>query len=268
MAEGYSTVSYLTHPTLNVSAHFVIERDGDIVQMVGYDDASHSAHIAIDPDDADATDCGGLYNPATARLVLGSGWADINAYVVAVEVEGFRKDGPNTAQVDAIAELGQHLRAHYPTIRGNLGHRDVQDYKGCPGCRFPWAVIGGHGLTTGRLPMESDDVAIQLATRLVSDYRLDVPKDTPFWLSADLSGTPAGKHPAATLGYIGAVVGQPSRAVRIVTGKPYSDRVPRPSVCYVRESVGVPYYVEPPNPPDTDNPDPATDLGPGLYRVS
>jgi len=44
--------------------------------------------------------------------------------------------------------------------------------------------------------------------------------------------------------------------------------VPRPSVCYVRESVGVPYYVEPPNPPDTDTPDPATDLGPGLYRVS
>lgn len=145
MAEGYRTVGYLTHPPSNNSAHFVIERTGRIVQMVKLTDASHSARVAIDPDDADAEDCG-IYSDDVSRAVLGTGWSDINRYLVAVEVEGFRADGPNTDQVDAIAALGEYLRAALPTIRGNLGHRDVQDYKGCPGCKFPWNRIGGHGL--------------------------------------------------------------------------------------------------------------------------
>lgn len=146
MAEGGGTVGYLRTARINVSATFVIEYTGRTVRMVADGDASHSAHVSIDEDNADADDCGGLYDPSIARAILGpDGWRDVNAYVVSVEIEGFRRDGPNPSQRAAIVALYGELRERYPTIRGNLGHRDVQDYKGCPGCRFPWEAIGGHG---------------------------------------------------------------------------------------------------------------------------
>jgi N-acetylmuramoyl-L-alanine amidase-like protein len=147
MAEGYGTVSYLTHPRTDNSSHFVIDVRGVITQMVKLSDASHSAHVAIDPDDRDAADCG-IYDETVAKRVLGTGWSDINRYVVAVEVEGYRSSGPNAVQTVAIVALSRYLSQRLGTIRGNLGHRDVQDYKPCPGCRFPWAAIGGHGLFT------------------------------------------------------------------------------------------------------------------------
>jgi hypothetical protein len=146
MAEGYGTASWLTHPSNNNSAHFVIEKTGRIVQMVKLTDAAHSAHVAYDADDRDASDCGGLYSDVMARRVLGTGWLDVNAYVIAIEVEGYRAQGPNYAQKIAIRELYRFLRGYFPKVRGNLGHRDVQDYKSCPGCLFPWASIDGHGL--------------------------------------------------------------------------------------------------------------------------
>lgn len=267
MAEGYSTVEYLTHPSLNVSAHFVIERTGDIVQMVKLRDASHSAHIAIDPDDADADDCGGLYDPRIAKQVVGSaGWADINAYVIAVEVEGFRAAGPNDLQRNAIAELGTYLRAQLPTLRGNLGHRDVQDYKSCPGCLFPWDRIGGHGPYNGAA-IEVDDMAVQLPARVRSDYRIDVPASTPWWSNSALTGSPSGKVGPATLDYFGATIGESSRAVRIGTAIPYADKTVRPTLVYIRDDAGKPYYVSPDTGGEAPS-DPATDLGPGLYRVS
>ena len=152
MAEGWGTVGYFERTARNVSSHFVIERTGRIVQMVALTDASHTQHVQFDPDDADAEDCG-IYSEAVGRAVLGTGWVDVNRYAVGIEVEGFRADGPNAAQVESIAELAAYLRRTLPTLRGALGHRDVQDYKGCPGCKFPWARVGGHGLFTEDEPM-------------------------------------------------------------------------------------------------------------------
>lgn len=265
MAEGYSTVSYLTHPRVNVSADFVIERDGDIVQMVPDDAASHSAHVAIDPDDVDASSCGGLYDEAIAKAVLrASGWADVNAYVKSVEVEGFRSEGPNALQRDSIVELYGELRSRHPTIRGNLGHRDVQDYKSCPGCDFPWARIGGHGMLG--VMQGSEDVAIQLNSRTRSDYKIDVPEGTSWWYDADCSGNPVGQHRAATLDYFGRPIGESSRAVRVMTARPYEDKTLHPTIVYMRsKDVGDPYYVA----PDVGTPpgEPTETLEPGLYRV-
>lgn len=163
MAEGYGTVGYFTRTERDVSSHYVVERTGRIVQMVRHDDASHSAHWQFDADKSDASSCGGLYDPDVAISVLGDGWRDLNRYSIAVEVEGYRADGPNAAQRAAIIELAYTLRIQERTLRGNIGHRDVQDYKACPGCRFPWGTIGGHGRF-----MEGDDVPIYSVPGIVS----------------------------------------------------------------------------------------------------
>ena len=267
MAEGYSTVSYLTHPRVNVSADFVIERDGDIIQMVPDSAASHSAHVSIDPDDVDASTCGGLYSEIVARRVLGAaGWADVNAYVKSVEVEGFRAEGPNVLQSDSIVELFHELRDRFPSIRGNLGHRDVQDYKSCPGCDFPWDRIQGHGLIGGSTMGSADDMAIQLHSRVRSDYKVDIPEQTPWWIDASCSGAPTGKLRAATVDSFGIPRGESSRAIRVMTGRGYDDGVLRPTLVYVKRSdIGDPYYQDPSTgqPPDIV----IDELEPGLYRV-
>src|SRR3990167_4453814 len=141
-AEGGGTVNWLTHPTSDVSASHVIEYSGRIVQMVKDGDASHCRHVSPEPYTSENY---GIYSSLTGRAVLGSdGWADVNRYVFAVEIEGFRAAGPNAAQKAALKALIADLRGRFPSIRGLLGHRDVQD-KSCPGALIPWAEIGGHG---------------------------------------------------------------------------------------------------------------------------
>jgi len=142
MAEGGGTVKYLTTVTRDVSASHVIEYSGRIVQMVKDGDASHCQHVSPEPYTSENY---GIYSSLTGRAVLGAdGWADVNRYVFAVELEGFRAKGPNAAQKVALKALVADLRKRFPSIRGLLGHRDVQD-KSCPGALIPWAEIGGHG---------------------------------------------------------------------------------------------------------------------------
>src|SRR3990167_9342469 len=142
-AEGGGTVTWLTQPTSDVSASHVIEYSGRIVQMVKDGDASHCQHVSPEPYTSENY---GIYSSLTGRAVLGAdGWADVNRYVFAVEIEGFRAKGPNDAQKVALKALVTDLRGRFPSIRGLLGHRDVQD-KSCPGGLIPWAEIGGHGM--------------------------------------------------------------------------------------------------------------------------
>lgn len=132
MAEGAGTVSWLTHPTNDNSSHFVIELSGRIVQMVRDADASHSLHW--DTAHWSASTCGGTFDAAVARTLLGDGASDPNAYIFAVECEGFASSGPNTDQVASLRKLIADLRTRHPSLRGLLGHRDFQGYKACPGC--------------------------------------------------------------------------------------------------------------------------------------
>lgn len=164
MAEGYGTVGYLSRVVRNVSADFVVDRFGKVTQMVRWSDASHSANVAFDDDTNDAGDCAGLYGLRHARAVLGSPLPDLNRYVVSVEVEGYRANGPNAVQVPAMVALSEHIQARAGSDwRGNLGHRDVQDYKACPGCKFPWDAIGGHGLR-----LKEDDMIVYGVPGIVS----------------------------------------------------------------------------------------------------
>lgn len=153
-AEGGSTVHYFQNPTrgnppqpVDVSAHFVIEYSGRIVQMVRDGDADHCQHLSY----GSWSYAGGL-GPQVGKSVLGTDLWDqsdatrVNRYVQAIELEGFRSKGPNDAQIASLKALIAERRAKYgPQLRGLLGHGDIQN-KACPGALIPWHELGGHGV--------------------------------------------------------------------------------------------------------------------------
>lgn len=166
MAEGGGTVGYLSRSNpRGVSVHFVVERSGRIVQMLGLDKISGSVnpfHLRygvglLDGRGApfDAPETGPVaphvqYGFAAVTAVLGIvGRANPNRHLISIEVEGFARTGPNSAQVISLQRMIAALRMQSSSIRGLLGHRDFQSYKACPGHKVPWQRLGGHGLWLG-----------------------------------------------------------------------------------------------------------------------
>ena len=145
-AEGGNTVHYFQTTAKDVSAHFVLQYDGTVVQMVRDTDADHCQHVSP----GTWSYPGGL-KPANGRAVLGDALMDdpdrtrVNRYVQAIEIEGFRAKGMNAAQKASLVEWVAERRAKFPELRGLLGHGDIQN-KACPGALIPWADLGGHGL--------------------------------------------------------------------------------------------------------------------------
>ncbi len=160
MAEGGGTVGFLSRKNRDgVSVHYVIERSGRIVQML-LESHMHSSIRIKQPGGASAIrhtdDPMGPFGHSVAVAVLGDA-ADVrkalgpNHSTLAVEIEGFRKDGPNPAQHEALATLVADIRTRHPDI-GLLGHRD-HNIKGCPGQLIQWDRLGGHGPAKGGTAM-------------------------------------------------------------------------------------------------------------------
>lgn len=145
MAEGGGTVSWLTRDDGN-SSHYVVEYSGRVVQMVREAEAAGSMNPRATRDGNDAP-----YTFLAETIVYGrtalnrAGIStDPNRFSIAIEIEGFAKDGPNAAQRNALRRLVADIRQRHGAL-DVLGHRDQQDYKACPGHRIPWADYGGHG---------------------------------------------------------------------------------------------------------------------------
>lgn len=175
MAEGGGTVGYLSRPNPNgVSVHYVIEYDGDIVQMLR-EDHMHSSIRIRNADGSSALRRGDespytfrgetiIYGATAAKAVLGD-WAYVgttigpNHATLAVEIEGFAADGPNDKQAASLKRLVADLRTRYPKI-GLLGHRD-HNVKGCPGKKVDWAALGGHGPASGAPAADEEEMALK-----------------------------------------------------------------------------------------------------------
>ncbi len=89
---------------LNVSAHFLVARDGTIYQLM--------------PDNW------------MARHVIGLNYSTIG--IENIGGEGNVKDDLTDAQVEANIKLVKYLKAKYPTITHLIGHHEYRDYEGTP----------------------------------------------------------------------------------------------------------------------------------------
>ncbi len=109
---------YATIAHLRVSAHFLIRRDGEIVQFVGCDERAWHAGV--------------------------SSWRGrerCNDYSIGVELEGTDDVPYASAQYAHLARLVKALRRRYP-IADIVGHSDVAPgRKTDPGTAFDWARL-------------------------------------------------------------------------------------------------------------------------------
>lgn len=241
MAQGGGTVSWLTRPDGN-SSHYVVEYDGEIVQMV----AEARAAGSIDPtkirltNDPAFTYLGESIVYGRTAVVASMGRAagdDPNRYVIAIETEGFAGKaptvgqsgydlranpvgGPNAKQRASLAALVNDIRRRRGPLPA-LGHRDFQSYKVCPGKRIPWVDYGGHALKAAyAAPAEDSEDAVNSFN--VPEERTLAKVKTGAWLydNSGLAPSPTNVQlsPGRELVYVGQYMVSPD--IRIVAYEP------------------------------------------------
>ncbi|MGX9461541.1 1,6-anhydro-N-acetylmuramyl-L-alanine amidase AmpD [Shewanella sp. A14] len=111
--------SFIDLCSLQVSAHFLIRRDGEVVQYVSCDDRAWHAGVSE-------------FNHRTG----------CNDYSIGIELEGTDSSGYTNEQYDQLILLTLEIMAQYPMINVNniVGHCDVAPgRKTDPGVSFDWS---------------------------------------------------------------------------------------------------------------------------------
>lgn len=255
MAEGNNVWRYLSTGNVarDVSVHFTVEADGEIVQMMNLNRISGS----INPRTIRVTDDpNGNYGASDAKYVMKSWWKNPNNACITVEVAGRQKDGPNAKQVASLKRLFDYLRTVFPDINP-LGHRDFQSVKPCPGQKFykaVYPVLGGHGkdykkpadtASGGDTPSkytEDSMIYISEGARTQSDTLVFIPKGVGAFNS------PTDKNPSirTTIDSNREFYGQGRHsnsdwiAVKLYTGQSFSDKKPRYVIAWIKDD---PAYV-------------------------
>lgn len=121
-------LSWMQNPASQASAHYLVLRDGRILQLVKDEDTAWHAGIA---------------NKPNWKLYDGT---NPNAYTIGIEHEG--TDGELTeAQYQSTLWLHRQLMAKYPAIKPDsdhiIGHYRIDSVNrpNCPGPKFPWAKL-------------------------------------------------------------------------------------------------------------------------------
>lgn len=119
-----NTLDHTAHPYfetlrgLRVSAHFVLRRDGELMQFVSTRDRAWHAGASA-----------------------WRGRTDCNDFSVGIELEGLEGEAFEPAQYERLVELLRALRREHP-LRGIAGHEHVAPgRKADPGARFDWAGL-------------------------------------------------------------------------------------------------------------------------------
>lgn len=171
MRSGAEALERLRDPAAKVSAHYMVEENGDIYRLV--DEAKRAWHAGV------------------------SSWkgeGDVNARSVGVEIvnpghEFGYCDFPD-AQIDALVALLKDIRTRFnvePSFV--LGHSDVAPRrKEDPGEKFPWDRLAAEGLAVAKPPVESGGDYVPYEEALAA-------------LGAIGYDAPAGDHAAALLAF-------------------------------------------------------------------
>ena len=114
----------LTSPERKVSAHYLIDRDGSIVQLVSESDRAWHAGLSW---------WGGI--------------TDVNSSSIGIELDNTGSEPFADAQIDALLALLTDIRQRYPIPAANfIGHADVAPTrKDDPSPLFPWARLAAAG---------------------------------------------------------------------------------------------------------------------------
>ena len=114
----------LTSPERKVSAHYLIDRDGSIVQLVRESDRAWHAGLSW---------WGGI--------------TDVNSASIGIELDNTGSEPFADAQIDALLALLADIRQRYPIPTANfIGHGDVAPTrKADPSMLFPWDRLAAAG---------------------------------------------------------------------------------------------------------------------------
>ena len=140
MKTGAEALARMCDPEAKVSAHYMVEEDGQVYRLVPEERRAWHAGVSVWKGDSDVNGC------------------SIGIEIVNPGHEFGYRDFP-PAQIDAVIGLLDQIRERWdiPDYR-ILGHSDIAPArKADPGERFPWAVLAehGHGLwVTPDLPPE------------------------------------------------------------------------------------------------------------------
>jgi AmpD protein len=111
---------------LEVSAHFVVRRQGQLLQFVSCDDRAWHAGRSV-----------------------WQGRPECNDYAIGIELEGLEGDAFEPAQYATLLRLIATLREVYP-IRDIVGHEHIAPQrKHDPGSGFDWEQLRQHGACDG-----------------------------------------------------------------------------------------------------------------------
>ena len=111
---------------LEVSAHFVIRRNGELLQFVSCDDRAWHAGRSV-----------------------WQGRPECNDYAIGIELEGLEGDLFEPCQYDGLLRLISALREVYP-LRDVVGHEHIAPQRKLdPGPGFDWGQLRNHAACAG-----------------------------------------------------------------------------------------------------------------------
>lgn len=139
IGERGSVINTFSNPGGN-SSHYLVCRDGDILQFVDVTQRAHTNGYVRDPKSA---------------LVRSMGNLNANYYTVTIEHEGYGENGGDGTLTDdqfyASCWLHKYIQTEVQRIYGNkialnshqvIAHNQVDSLKGtCPGKNFPWTRL-------------------------------------------------------------------------------------------------------------------------------